>query len=289
MLSDEIMTGHFGVRQEFTYRIQHGPFHHFANITRPNGVKDVYDHCSVDIIIPYHGQYDLVRRALLSILKFTQSNPYQVTLVDDGSRGEAAINFLQTISQAPQLQCIRLEKQQGFGSAVIAGLQKTTQPYVCIMHSDCEVRNLGWLEAMGESLVTRKKDNIRLVSARSNNPGKDAPEGLFAEMHSAKDADLPKEIIVDEPLPMYCCMCHRGLFRRIGDIQPYPYTWYENEEFFYRMKHYGYHQAIATRSWVSHKGGATVREVLQKDPSLEDVMLANRDRCLADLKPLYKQ
>ena len=118
---------------------------------RVGGRNGVYNQCSVDIIIPYHGQYHLVRRALKAILQFTRSNPYLVTLVDDGSEGEAAEEFFNTIEQAPQTQCIRLEEQSGFGAAVSAGLKATEQPYVCIMHSDCEVRELVMVDYVGRS------------------------------------------------------------------------------------------------------------------------------------------
>ena len=238
-----------------------------------------YDHCGVDIIIPYHGRYDLVRRVLKSILEFTRSNPYQVTLIDDASPGDAATEFREIIQQAPQTQCLHLEQQSGFGAAINAGLKETTQPYICIMHSDCQVESLKWLEAMGESLIKGKKQNIRLVVPRTDNPGEDEMPELKADRY-----DQDNDIVATVPLPFYCVMCHRELFNRIGQIREYPYTWFENEEFFYRMKRYGYQQAICGNSWVRHDGSATVKQLWKQNPSAEDEMYKNRDRCLADLK-----
>jgi len=285
------MSGRMGVGKVTKVVKGIGPFHQWRKEFTNRGVPQMVDKCSVDIIIPYHCNYDLVRRALLSILQHTRSNPYQVTLVDDGSPSKSAMEFIDTISQAPQTQCVRLEEQRGFGAAVRAGLAKTEQPYVCIMHSDCEVRHLNWLESMGEALVEHKKDSVRLVTARSDNPNDDDIPQLKLEYDDFNTSSVQKDVIlVNKPLPLYCSMCHRDLFKRIGYIKDYPYTWFENEEFFYRMKYYGFKQAIATKSWIHHEGSATVDYILKHHPRPKEVeteMQKNRDRCLTELKQLY--
>ena len=292
MLSDEVMRGRFGEVKSHSHSHKFGSFHHLEAMRDQRAVTRVIDRCSVDIIIPYHGQYDLVRRALLSILRHTRSNPYQVTLVDDGSKGAAAHEFLETISQAPQTQCVRIEEQQGFGAAINAGLSKTTQPYVCIMHSDCEIMHINWLSRMGEALVENKDKGVRMVSALSDNPGENH-ESLAMEYNEFNKMTLSQSQIdiATDPLPMYCCLCHRGLFNRIGGIRNYPYTWFENEELFYRMKFHNFRQAIANYSWIKHEGSATVKALLQTSEdakSLEDEMYNNRQRCIKDLRELYE-
>jgi len=285
------MAGRLGEQKTSRGAQRIGPFHQWVQEYNERGVPRTLDKCRVDIIIPYHCNYDLVRRNLLSILRHTWSNPYLVTLVDDGSPGRAATEFMDTIGQAPQTQCVRLDTQRGFGAAVSAGLAKTEQPYVCIMHSDCEVRHLNWLEAMGEALVTQKDNDIRFVAARSDNPNDDENPQLKLEYDSFNFSSYREAVMpVDSPLPMYCCMCHRGLFERIGAIKHYPYTWFENEEFFYRMKFFGYRQAIAAKSWVHHVGSATVNYILRQHPNrkeVEDEMQRNRERCVTELRELY--
>lgn len=268
-----------GATKVFKYKDKLGPFHNLVVRRNDFGSKYLYDTCSVDIIIPYHCKYDLVRRAVKSILEYTKSNPYLITLVDDGSQGEAADEFSTLIKQAPNVQYLRLEQQQGFGAAVEFGLKNTKNPYVCVMHSDVEVVSLDWLESMGETLVTKKKENIRLVVARTNNPGEGKTDLLKGEGGD--------DIISNEPLPLHCALCHRGLFDRIGPIKAYPYCWYEDEELFYRMKYHGYKQAISGRSWVKHEGSATANYILQKEPGAIEIMRLNRSKCLSDLKKLY--
>jgi GT2 family glycosyltransferase len=288
MLPKDIMSGRVGLTKENKLVQKIGAFHQLENENLGFQGKRTRDKCSVDIIVPFHGCYELVRRLLLSIVQKTRSNPYLVTLVDDGSPGAAADEFANIIRQAPQTQILRLEKQEGFGNAINAALKITQQPYVCVVHSDCEVKHMGWLEKMGEALVLHKSDDVRLVVPLSDNPG---------ELHidsavPVDDFQTPENqiTIADNPLPMYCFMCHRVLFDRIGPIHAYPYTWYENEEFFYRMKYYGFKQAIANESWIHHEGSATVNYILRnhKNPKeIESEMEANKQRCITELRALY--
>lgn len=257
-------------------------FHRYKKIETNNGVSKITDACSVDVIIPYHGRYDLVRRCLKSVLQKTRTNPFLVTLVDDGSPGSAATEFAETIKQAPNTNYIRLPKQSGFGAAINVGLNNSTQPYVCILHSDCEVSSLDWLEKLGEALIEAKNDNVKLVVAATNNSDSDNEWFKMADRSYSKES----VIVADEALPLHCCLFNRELINRIGGIKEYPYTWFENEELFYRMQFFGYKQAIACNSWVFHEGSGTVNQLLKQQPDRKDVMLENRNRCINDIKLL---
>ena len=140
---------------------------------------------------------------------------------------------------------------------------------------------------MGQAIVSSKNKSIRLVSAKSNTVDEDISElGMTEHEFQSQEPNTPDITIVDSPLPMYCFMCHRGLCERIGSLQPYPFTWYEHVEYFYRMKHHGYKQAVANRAWVSHDGGGTVKNLWRTQPDVEKVMRENKDRCVADIREL---
>jgi GT2 family glycosyltransferase len=98
------------------------------------------------------------------------------------------------------------------------------------------------------------------------------------------------DIIATEFLPLYCAICPRNLFQKIGGfIKPYPYAMYEDEELAYRMKHYGFKQAISGKSWVHHDWGATISAIIKKRPDAKKVMEANYEKCLADIKKLSRK
>lgn len=246
-----------------TYKIK--PFHMFP----------------VDIIIPFHNQYDKVTRLIENIIKTVHNNRYQITLVDDASLNK---DYTKDLSKLGFIKSFRHEEQLGFGAALRTGFKNTVQPWVLFMHSDVVPTDINWLCNLGECLIKWKDKGVKLVSARTNNPmGGD--EKLKAEKGTITD-----DIVSTDYLSLYCALCHRKLFEKInGFIKPYPYCNYEDEELFYRMKAYGFKQGISGKSWVNHEGGATVREILKFRPEVGKIMEENRIRCINDIKLLPKK
>lgn len=243
----------------------------------------------VDIIIPFHSQYEKVVSLVESILISVKSNPYQITLVDDCSENENfskefANEFLKknTEGYRPQLVYIRNEKQLGFSGSLRVGYENTNLPWTLFMHSDCLVKDPNFMIEMGQSLLNWKENKIpvKIVSARSNNP---------CECNKAKskiDEKGEKDIILEnEPMPTFCFMCHRDLFSHIGGfLKEYPYGWYEDEELAIRMHKYGYKQGVSTKAWIHHEGAATIKYLWKKNKGIQEIMENNRDLCLKDIK-----
>lgn len=248
----------------------------------------------VDIIIPFHSQYERVSDLVRSILMSVKSNPYQITLVDDCSANK---NFGEDIKKEftkntpngflPQVQYIRNETQLGFGGSLKVGFDATNQPWVLFMHSDCRVEDPNFMIQMGRSLLKWKAEGkpVKIVSARSNNPGD--CEAARAEKPAQDEGDI---VLEDDSMPLFCAMCNRDLFRHIGGfIKSYPYTWYENEELAHRMKKHGLLQGVATKAWVRHHGSATVNYLWESRPESKQVMEENRQRCIEDIRKLSSQ
>ena len=243
----------------------------------------------VDILIPFHAQYEKVTELLKSILTSVRSNPYQITLVDDCSDNknfgeEINKQFIKTTPPGfkPQVQYIRSNKHLGFGAALKLGFDATNSPWVMIMHSDCLVEDSNFMIHMGQSLLNWRLEGVpvKMVSARSDNPGE-------CSLASAKFGEKGEKDIVlqNETLPRFCAMCHRDLFSYIGGfIKPYPYAWYEDEELTHRMKKRGLLQGISSKAWIKHHGGCTVKYLWEKNKKIKDVMEENRKLCLADIK-----
>ena len=256
---------------------------------RPIG-DSVFSKAEVDIIIPFHGLYEKVYQVVESVLLVTRSNPYRIILVDDGSPNEHFIGSFKrrkfTTHRSTKLIMMRNSEQKGFGAAARTGYEASTAPWVVFLNSDCVIEDSNWLIEMGRSLINLREENVRMVSARTDNPGLTSLDLLKGDRtHKIQDVILKE----GEYLPLYCFMCHRELFPRIkGFIKEYPYGWYEDEELAYRMNRFGFKQAISGQSWVHHEGAATIKSVWKRTPIVKEIMQANRDRCLADLKLLYE-
>lgn len=250
----------------------------------------------VDIIIPFHGQYQLVINLVNSILMFTRSNYYHLCLVDDCSDNE---NFLHDVCKEIQeanarnrlllsVRKVRCDKQLGWGGACFRGYQASDSPYVCFIHSDCEVTHTGWLKNLGECLLRLKEKNVRLVVPLTNNSVGGCPE---QESNLSKEKDQDVIVPLGEFLTLYCFLCHRQLFDYCGGfIKAYPYGWYEEQEFACRMNYYGFQQAICTSSWIKHIGSATINQVWKKNPNIKHIMEEkNRLMCMQDMAPFCQK
>lgn len=267
------MTEPIGESQTYKFNHKINLFHEYYESHN----RRIRDRCTVDILIPFHGNYTGVRKLVKSILENTHTNPYQITLIDDASPNA---KFTEILMQAPQTKCIRLKEQKGFAGALKVGLEATEQPFVCILHSDCQVLVPKWLEELGSALFDMHSKGVRLVSGRTNNPLSDIPELM------GKRGQPIANMVSDLPLPLYCALCERSLFNEIGFLKEYPYAGFEDEEFYWRMKKYGFKQGIAGRVWVEHEGEATIKELIKKRPQIIEEMNENRNRCLKDIKSL---
>lgn len=257
---------------------------------RPMGLAP-FSRSRVDIIIPFHSQYERVSELVRSIVMSVKSNPYQITLVDDCSANksfgeEVKRQFAKNTPEGylPQLQYVRNEEQLGFGGALKVGFDATSQPWVLFMHSDCVVEDPNFMFDMGQSLLRWRSQGrpVKMVSARSDNPGD-------LEVARAGRLDKGDEDVVlgDETLPLFCAMCNRDLFAHIGGfVKPYPFAWYEDEELAHRMRAKGLLQGVSTKAWVRHHGGSTIKYLWESRPETKDAMEANRNRCIADIKRL---
>lgn len=261
-------------------------------IARPINNISIFE-SSVDIIIPFHGQYESVSLLLDSIFRFTRSNHYKVYLVDDHSPNS---NFIRNIEQnaikhAERLRrervvfTFRNEEQKGFGGACKVGFSAGESPYVCFINSDCLIRDVGWLRAMGETLLNLKSQGVRMVSAMTNNP----VNGDMSQKGEISGREGEDVILTDDRfLSLYCFLCHRQLFENAGGfLKEYPYGGFEDQEFATRLRKHSYKQAVCRTSWVQHEGGATFRALLKNNPNLVGLIESgNRELCIEDMKKL---
>jgi len=256
----------------------------------------------VDLIVPFHGQYQKVTRLIESIFRCTHTNPYTLTLVDDCSpNADYAGHHL---SDVKGLQLLRTEKRLGFAGACFEGFKNTNSSWVCFINSDCVIEDLGWLRSMGESLLALKGEGVKMVAPLTNNAlGHDYQEMKKEEFGAIDPGDERSDLLLDvnhkdedgnldpEYLSMYCFMCHRELFKRCGGfIREYPYGWYEDMEFAYRMNKCGYKQAVCRSAWVYHEGECTIRELWRKQPETRAIMeTENFKRCQSDIRELFSK
>jgi len=236
----------------------------------------------VQIVIPYHGQYEKVRKCITSIIEKT-TDWYQILLVDDGSTNSDFGESLRTsdlVKKGWLNKVIRSDNCQGFGGAVNKGIEASEHPFICVMHSDCEVVNTSWLTQMRKTLYDLKPQNVKFVSATTNDLG----FGLVNENLLRIPTEEREDIILETPSPMICCLFHKDLFKYIGPLKEYPYGFHEDEELFWRMNKSGFKQAVCGSAYIRHEGAATIYSLWKTNPEIQKIMQENKQLLLKDFK-----
>ncbi len=228
---------------------------------------------TVEIIIPFHGNYSGVANLLQNIFATIQNVRYQITLVDDGSPNDGFIKEIGS-KKLTGLVCHRKNKQEGFASAVNYALENCKNnwiTYVCIMHSDVMPADPFWLPNLGSTLKRLKSSGIKMISSRSNVFDENMKHLVTDRSQKVDDYILNE----NEYLPMFCCLAHRDLFKRVGLLSNISLAGGESHEFASRMREKGFKQAIAGKSWVNHVGEMTIKNLPEK---LKEILRKSVDK-----------
>jgi GT2 family glycosyltransferase len=250
--------------------------------------KDLFGSQYVDVIIPFHARYEKVAKLINTLIYQTRTNPFRICLVDDASPNTSFI--ADSFTQIPNLKAVRTSEQVGFGAALEYGVNAMAQepnvfPWLVFMHSDCVIEDPNWLLRMGQTMQVLKKQGVKMVGSRTNCSGVDDPE-LKAILETSREAEKEGDVVLEggQYLPLYCTLCHRTLFDRIGGfVKHYPYCGYEDRELADRMRKCGYKQAVSGKSWVYHEGGATVSYLRGVNSRVDTYIENNRNFWLRDI------
>lgn len=97
----------------------------------------------VSIVIPTLNHLEDVVLTLDSISKSTDSTPYEVILVDDGSQSDVSAVF----AKIPNLILIRHDQNRGYAEACETGIQSASGTYLMLLNNDVEVVD-HWLDPL---------------------------------------------------------------------------------------------------------------------------------------------
>ncbi len=254
----------------------------------------------VDIIVPYHGQYNRLSSLLQSLWSnstnyqgryaYTQSVEFNLCLVDDASPQRHFLDEIQR-KKYPGVTCLRNKERMGFGFSLQQGFQATKSPWVVFLNSDVVLKDIKWLASLGETYRTLQDQNVKMVSSRMDRVPCGDPRCRGEHLAHGNDVVLtPSGIseLVDQEmyLPFVCVLAERSLFEKIGFIKPYPLGYYEDLEFACRMSKRGFKQAISGKSFVQHEGGATFKAVLEIENQAQKSIDENFQRCCRDIQLL---
>ena len=152
----------------------------------------------VSIIIAVWNQLAYTRLTVDSILKNTGKPPFELVIVDNGSRPDVRAYF-DSIKDRAETNYIRNEENLGPIRAINQGIRAAKYDYVCVIHNDVIIMEDGWLGKIKSVMDTDPKIGIAGLAGRKEiyKTGSVNEESLRHNLQN-EDLNAPMEKDVEE-------------------------------------------------------------------------------------------
>ena len=232
----------------------------------------------VDIIIPVHNSWDLVKDCISSVLETRETSIHRVHVVDDGSLPAIARELMELSVKNLNFDVTRVEKAGGFTKSANIGLRESFAPMVVILNSDTLV-SAGWIHKLQRTLfsntgvgivgplsnaasyqsIPRTSSNESEIEA-GQTPINKLPAGMTVE--EVNDHLEQNRILVKFRVPMihgFCLVIRREVIDQIGvfDEVTFPHGYGEEDDYCIRAVDAGWSLMWSTDTYVyHHKSGS---------------------------------
>jgi GT2 family glycosyltransferase len=245
-------------------------------------------HPFTQIILPVYNGDDIVRGCLRA-LQSAATGPFEVLIVDDGSRGFTTEMLRQQIAGDARFVLHRRDTNRGYTKSINEAVAMARAPWVVVLNSDTVVPH-GWLDRL--HAAARARPGTGMVGPLSNAatwqsiPEVKRPDGTW----SVNDAIGPEHLdaiqrLLDEVstreypefpvLNGFCTLIARAVFDRVGgyDEEAFPMGYGEETDLCLRARRAGYRLTLADDAFVYHHKslsfGAAGRSPLTRAGGLE--------------------
>jgi GT2 family glycosyltransferase len=107
----------------------------------------------VSIIIPTRDQVRLLRKCVLGVLGVTRYKPFEIIIVDNGSREPETLTFLRRVSANPRVRVLDYDRPFNFSAINNFAVQHARGSYLCLLNNDIEIIDDQWLTALMRQAV----------------------------------------------------------------------------------------------------------------------------------------
>ena len=103
---------------------------------------------SVSLIIPTRDRVELLRACLGSILEKTTYRPFNVLVIDNGSKDPAALAYLEEIARDVRVRVLPWHEEFNYSQLNNFGVQQTEADFIALLNNDVIVISPDWLEEL---------------------------------------------------------------------------------------------------------------------------------------------
>lgn len=102
----------------------------------------------ISIIIPTRNRIDLLKRCVESLVRYTDYEPYEIIIVDNGSDDPAALEWLAHCGH----RVIRHDRPFNYAELNNVGVANCESPWILLLNNDTEIIHPDWLTEMASHL-----------------------------------------------------------------------------------------------------------------------------------------
>ncbi len=110
---------------------------------------------SVDILMPTRDSLAVLSHCVRSVLERTDYPNYRLTIIDNGSRDPACIDYLRTLESDGRIRVLHYDKAFNFSAIINFGAAQSDADVLLLMNNDMEVINSDWLTELTSQAIRK--------------------------------------------------------------------------------------------------------------------------------------